>query len=146
MFTIGVFGMIFNEKNKVLICHGRDRDLWNLPGGGMESGETPQQALWREVNEETGLEVEIIRLVGIYTKPHHDDIVFSFLCRLLGKEPVCPELNEETDAFDWCNIDTLPENFSWMQVQRICNALEDISEALLVDQREEKPEEFSRFD
>lgn len=40
-FTIGVFAVIFDEKNRILFCHRTDYDLWNLPGGCMEHGETP---------------------------------------------------------------------------------------------------------
>jgi ADP-ribose pyrophosphatase YjhB (NUDIX family) len=38
-FTIGAFAIVFNDERKVLLCHRRDYDLWNLPGGGVESGE-----------------------------------------------------------------------------------------------------------
>ena len=41
VFTIGVFGIIIDDKDRVLLCHRRDFDLWNLPGGGVETGESP---------------------------------------------------------------------------------------------------------
>jgi 8-oxo-dGTP diphosphatase len=43
-------------------------DLWNLPGEGVESGELPTEAVLRETREETGLEVAVERLVGVYGK------------------------------------------------------------------------------
>jgi 8-oxo-dGTP pyrophosphatase MutT (NUDIX family) len=51
MFTIGVFGMITDNEGRVLFCHRRDYDLWNLPGGGVEAGERPWEALVREIKE-----------------------------------------------------------------------------------------------
>ncbi len=42
-FTIGAFAVIFNKKKEILLCHRRDCNLWNLPGGGVEKGESP----WR---------------------------------------------------------------------------------------------------
>ena len=48
MFTIGVFGIITDERDRVLLCHRRDFDLWNLPGGRVEAGESPWSALVRE--------------------------------------------------------------------------------------------------
>ncbi|MFA5994556.1 MAG: NUDIX domain-containing protein, partial [Parcubacteria group bacterium] len=68
-FTIGVFGIIRDEKNRVLLVLRQDYDLWNLPGGGLEKGESPWQGVVREVKEETGLDVEVVRLAGIYSKP-----------------------------------------------------------------------------
>jgi ADP-ribose pyrophosphatase YjhB (NUDIX family) len=48
MFTIGSFAIIFDKQDRVLLCHRRDMDLWNLPGGGMQSGELPNEAVIRE--------------------------------------------------------------------------------------------------
>ena len=53
MFTIGVFAIIFDDKNRILFCHRRDHDLWNLPGGRLEKGEAPWKGVIREVKEET---------------------------------------------------------------------------------------------
>jgi 8-oxo-dGTP pyrophosphatase MutT (NUDIX family) len=39
LFSIGAFALIFDEHNRVLLCHRRDMDLWNLPGGGVEREE-----------------------------------------------------------------------------------------------------------
>jgi len=83
-FTVGVFAIIRDDDRRVLLCHRRDHDLWNLPGGALEHGEAPWDGVIREVSEETGLDVEVSRLAGIYSKPEADDLVFSFLCRRTG--------------------------------------------------------------
>jgi len=49
--TVGVFGIITNEEDEILFCHRNDYDLWNLPGGGVEAGESPWEALVREIKE-----------------------------------------------------------------------------------------------
>ena len=79
-FTIGIFGIILNKQNKILLCHRRDYDLWNLPGGGLEKNESIQSGLIREVKEETGLAVKISRLAGVYSKPYKNEIVFFAFC------------------------------------------------------------------
>src|ERR1700686_3253173 len=82
-FRIAVSALIFSE-GKVLLALRRDIDWWNLPGGGMEVGETVDEALLREVIEETGLEVEIEQLVGVYSKPQKQEIVLAFRCHITG--------------------------------------------------------------
>ena len=82
--TIGSFGIITNENDEILLCHRNDYDLWNLPGGGLEKNETPWDCVIREAKEETGLNVEVSRLMGIYSKPNKDELVFMFVCNVIS--------------------------------------------------------------
>ena len=52
--------------------------MWNLPGGKVELGEAPWEAVIREVEEETGLIVRVERLLGVYAVPRKSDVVFDF--------------------------------------------------------------------
>ena len=68
---VGCSAIIFDpQREKVLLTRREDNNQWCLPGGGMEPGESASEACIREVEEETGLEVAIKRLIGIYTTPH----------------------------------------------------------------------------
>lgn len=62
---------IRDDAGRLLLIHKVDNDLWALPGGGMEIGESIAEAAVREVAEETGLTVEVTGVVGIYTDPGH---------------------------------------------------------------------------
>ena len=103
-FTIGVFGIIVDKNKRVLLCHRRDYDLWNLPGGGLKPGEFILDGVKREVKEETGLEVDILKLIGVYDKPEEKDIAFSFYCNIVGGKI---KLNDEADKIEYFELDDL---------------------------------------
>lgn len=63
--------VVRDETDRLLLIHRTDNDLWSIPGGAMEPGESVRQAAVRETNEETGYDIEITGLVGIYTDPSH---------------------------------------------------------------------------
>lgn len=137
VFRIGVFAIIF-EGPHVLLVHRRDIDWWNLPGGGMEPGETVEEAMKREVLEETGLEVEIERLLGVYSKPQKQEIVLSLLCRQVGG--VLTE-TEESRAYGYFAPGALPANTLPKHKQRIEDALLGQQQALLREQRSSSRED-----
>ena len=60
-------GCIFDNEGKVLLQRRGDSDKWGFPGGAVEIGETPEMAATREAKEETGLDVEIGKLIGVFT-------------------------------------------------------------------------------
>jgi ADP-ribose pyrophosphatase YjhB (NUDIX family) len=118
-FRIAVSALIFDE-GRILLAHRRDIDWWNLPGGGMEVGETVDEALHREVAEETGLEVEIEQLVGVYSKPQKQEIVLAFRCHITGGTL---RATEETRECRYFSPGTLPTNTLPKHRQRIEDAL-----------------------
>ena len=88
--------VIVNDGGELLLQRRKDNDYWSLPGGVMELGESIAQTIVREVREETGLEVELTRLVGIYSDPRHviaytngevrQQFSICFACRVVGGE------------------------------------------------------------
>ena len=65
MWIGGVRVIVMDDKNRMLmVCqHHEDRDIWMVPGGGIEEGESSLEAAVREVDEETGLDVKIEKLL-----------------------------------------------------------------------------------
>lgn len=62
-----IAGIVFNfTSDEVLLIKRRDVPVWVLPGGGIDPGETPEQAVCREVFEETGFRVKIVRKIALY--------------------------------------------------------------------------------
>jgi len=69
--TLGCSATIFDaERRRILLTRRNDNGLWCLPGGRVEPGESVAEACAREVWEETGLEVRVGRLIGVYSDPH----------------------------------------------------------------------------
>jgi 8-oxo-dGTP pyrophosphatase MutT (NUDIX family) len=65
----GAAACLLDERGHVLLQKRSDCELWGLPGGAQNLGESAAQAMIREVREETGLHVEPVRLVGVYSNP-----------------------------------------------------------------------------
>ncbi|WP_327395422.1 NUDIX domain-containing protein [Streptomyces phaeochromogenes] len=66
-----VTAVILDDVGRLLLIHKTDNDLWALPGGGHDIGEHIGGTVVREVSEETGIDVEVDSIVGLYTDPEH---------------------------------------------------------------------------
>lgn len=133
-FKIGVFGIVTNTEKEILLCLRNDYNIWNLPGGKLEKGESPWQGVIREIKEETGLNTEIIRLVGIYSKPNKDEIVFCFECNILGGELT---LNDEAKDIKYFSVDEIPKNTIQKQIERIKDFFDNRESVILKIQQTE---------
>lgn len=67
--------IVVDDDGRILLHRRQDNGMWALPGGKMEFGETLAGCAVREVKEETGLDVEVVGIVGTYTDPKH---VFAY--------------------------------------------------------------------
>src|SRR6266568_7173050 len=130
-FRIAASALIFDGE-RVLLAHRRDIDWWNLPGGGMEVGETVDEAVCREVREETGLEVEVERLVGVYSKPQKQEVVLTFRCHITSGALRATEEIRENRYF---LPNALPHNTLPKHRQRVEDALLNLPSALIRAQR-----------
>src|SRR3990167_6103034 len=66
--AVSVAGALFSpDRSSILLVQRRDVPVWVLPGGGIEPDESPEEAIAREMLEETGFTVKVLRLVGHYT-------------------------------------------------------------------------------
>jgi len=101
-------GIIVTNDNKVLLIKRRDVPIWVIPGGGIEDGETPADAVTREVYEETGLTVEIVRKVAEYHPINKlSSLTHVFECRSIQGQPT---VGPETGDIEFFSIDNFPNN------------------------------------
>ena len=107
-FTVTAGAVIFNDQKQVLLLKHRFRagSGWGLPGGFIERGEQPVDALRRELREEIGLEVEDVEVFAVrsFRKPKQVEVLF----RARGNAEVKP-LTMEVELAEWFSIDSLPE-------------------------------------
>ena len=128
----GVSAVIIDPDGRVLLQQRTDNDCWGLPGGAVEFGESVLAALHREIMEETGLTVEIGRLVGVYSHPDHHQIitypdgnVFHFVSTCFECRPIggTLTLGDETSGLGWFVPPTWPPDLMPMHRLRIEDAL-----------------------
>lgn len=103
-----VVAIVQDDDGRVLLIHKTDNDLWALPGGGHEIGESIADTVVREVKEETGYDVAVVTITGTYTNPGHvmayedgevrQQFSIAFTARLLGGEP---QTSSESQRVEW---------------------------------------------
>jgi len=95
LLRVSAAAIIRDAEGRVLLQRRSDNNLWGVPGGGMNIGETISDVAIREVQEETGLVVDVVRLIGVYSDPHFQVARYAdgnvaqyvtalFACRVIG--------------------------------------------------------------
>jgi 8-oxo-dGTP diphosphatase len=105
-FLIGVTGVIFNDKNEVLLLkHTYRRVPWSLPGGYLQTKEHPKVGLAREIEEETGFVVKVVRIIMTKTnhKGHLDISYFGVLDSGEFRE------SSEVSHYKFVSVENLPK-------------------------------------
>jgi len=122
--------VIDTDDQRVLLHKREDFRLWALPGGGLETGETPEQAAIRETLEETGYQIEIERCVGKYHNNQLQNIRYVYRGRVIGGEPI--ERGPETLAVAWFSPNELPTVLSPLVAEIIADALQPSFDPLVI--------------
>jgi 8-oxo-dGTP pyrophosphatase MutT (NUDIX family) len=130
--SVAVSQAVILSDERILLAVRRDLRGWELPGGHLQTGESSEEGLIREVREETGHEVAIDRHVGTYVRTGFRPYTASvFTCTVIGGE-LRPSI--ETPVVRWFDIAALPDTlFPWFH--------EPLADALA-----ERPEPVSRCD
>lgn len=121
--SVSAAGIVFDASGKrVLLIHRRDNRRWEPPGGVLELGETIEDGVRREVEEETGARVDVERLTGVYKNMGQGIVALVFRCRLLS-DPVSD--TDEASAVAWHNIEDVPKLMDPAYAARVLDAIGD---------------------
>ena len=112
----GVAAVIFDDQRRMLILKRTRGPYWSLPGGRQDVGESAPQCCVRETVEETGLEVQVSRLIGLYTNAGsicaypdgnvHQSYIALFECEITGGELT---VTEEVSGWHWLSREELED-------------------------------------
>jgi ADP-ribose pyrophosphatase YjhB (NUDIX family) len=110
----GCSALVLDEHDRVLLTRRTDNGRWCLPGGRLDPGESAEECCVREVLEETGLHVEVVRLIGLYSNPNllieyadgnrRQIVAAHFLVRVTGG---LLQLSDETAAYGYFSREEL---------------------------------------
>jgi len=105
-FTVSAAAVVVNSRDEVLVLHHVLRPItgWGLPGGFIDAGEQPHQAIIRELKEETGIDITDVRMLHLTTQGHHVEILFAAKANEDGEI-----LSSEIDRLGWYALDDIPE-------------------------------------
>ena len=119
--SVSVAAAVVNEAGQLLAVRRRDNGHWEPPGGILELDETIQTGLVREVQEETGVQVEPVALSGVYKNMRRGIIALVFRCRIVAGEP---QPTAEAEQIDWLSAEQVRELMDEAYATRLLDALQ----------------------
>lgn len=120
-YSVSVAAAVVRDDGKLLAIKRRDNGHWEPPGGMLEPGETASAGVVREVEEETGLVVEPVRLSGVYQNMTQNILALVFLARAVTGEP---RTGEESVRVDWLSADQVRECMTEAYAVRLLDAIQ----------------------
>ena len=117
--SVSVAGVIIDADERVLVIQRHDNGHWEPPGGILELSETLEQGVQREVMEETGVQVRIDGLTGVYKNMDRGIVALVYRCSI---EAGHPRTSSETTSVRWVERDQIDVLMSPAYAARIHDA------------------------
>ncbi|MFK3981043.1 NUDIX hydrolase [Micromonospora sp. NPDC050397] len=118
--SVSVAAVVVDDHDQVLVIRRQDNGAWQLPGGVLELDETPEVGARREVLEETGADVSIERLTGVYKNMKLGVVALVFRARFVSGEP---GPTREAAAVEWWSAERVAAEMDEAFAVRILDAL-----------------------
>lgn len=117
--SVSVAGVVINDEGRVLVIQRHDNGHWEAPGGILDQGETFEQGVRREVLEETGVQVTVDGLTGVYKNMNRGIVALVYRCYV---EAGHPRTSSETTSVRWVDRDQIDVLMSPAYAARIHDA------------------------
>ncbi|MEU3351560.1 NUDIX domain-containing protein [Streptomyces sp. NPDC037389] len=122
LHSVSVAGAVVRDDGRVLAIQRADNGNWELPGGVLEIQESPEAGACREVLEETGVEVDVERLTGVYKNMARGIVALVFRCRPIGGSE---RTSDESAAVSWLTPEQVTATMTEAYAIRLLDALSD---------------------
>jgi 8-oxo-dGTP diphosphatase len=119
---VSVAGVVVGDDGRVLVVQRRDNGRWEAPGGVLELGETFEEGVRREVAEETGVDVAVGSLTGVYKNMTSGVVALVFRCRPIRGTPI---ETDEAQRVCWLDPDEVRHRMAPAFAVRVLGALSD---------------------
>ncbi|PPK92953.1 ADP-ribose pyrophosphatase YjhB (NUDIX family) [Kineococcus xinjiangensis] len=120
LHSVSVAAAIVDDQGRVLVIQRADNGRWEPPGGALMLNERIEEGLRREVCEETGLEISIQRLTGVYKNHARGVLALVFLAHSIGGRLTT---NSEASSFKWLWPTEIRRHVHQIFAQRLLDAL-----------------------
>src|SRR5450759_1811889 len=117
--SVSVAGVVIDADGRVLVIQRRDNGHWEPPGGILELGETLEQGVQREVMEETGVQVTVNGLTGVYKNMNRGIVALVYRCSIAAGNP---RTSSETTSVRWVYRDQIDAVMSPAYATRVHDA------------------------
>jgi 8-oxo-dGTP diphosphatase len=117
--SVSVAGVVIDADGRVLVIQRRDNGHWEPPGGILELGETLEQGVQREVMEETGVQVTVNGLTGVYKNMNRGIVALVYRCSIAAGNP---RTSSETTSVRWVDRDQIDALMSPAYATRVHDA------------------------
>ncbi|MEU5426757.1 NUDIX domain-containing protein [Streptomyces olivoreticuli] len=122
LHSVSVAGAVVRDDGRMLAIRRVDNGRWELPGGVLEIEEAPEGGVRREVLEETGVEVDVERLTGVYKNMARGIVALVFRCRPVGGTA---RTSDEAAAVSWLTPDEVAVVMAEAYAVRLLDAIGD---------------------
>ncbi|MQY13816.1 hypothetical protein SRB5_39720 [Streptomyces sp. RB5] len=122
LHSVSVAGAVIRDDGRILVIRRADNGRWELPGGVLELDEAPEAGARREVREETGVDVAVDGLTGVYKNMHRGIVALVFRCRPVGGAETT---SAESTHVTWMTPQEIRASMTEAYAIRLLDALSD---------------------